>query len=611
MITQIVALTGSDTNIGDYLRSKGFNVAFGWKIGNTRVADGRSISPGTAGSQATALATANNILTEVSTHVPFERFGWTISECGFRGYTDGYQGFDPLNDGKYLGTAWYITGVISMMEALGTAGMTTGLETKLRGIMEGEVYGLVANWKEKLGWYTKGAIAGLPPEGGQPNTNQWIEPAASLINLTLYLGDKKFLPAYNLGVALLAESFNYENADGSFLEGFGYAQQSVSAMINTVNYTNAIGDSRLSGSGFLQNYWQWAQDNMLPGNHIINCSDNRGSQPPPYVMFYYWPSIIDGALAAGATALANVKYLYPPTLDRLLSGDQAIRYVAATKGITAALTMPNYKFYSDQQMTIWRTGRDKLSVIGNPYNIGLNTFGNTATAHYAIWAKGSSPKEGHKHTDQGQISVYQGYKVILMDCGIDYDESNQFLINPIDTLQQATGHNMMQVDAVDKRVPVNAPMTMTTLGATGGNITINGTCAYTNINNCTRNIIWGATAYNTPLTVTIFDNFNKTTGVTAGVEVYRFHTGNTTGISISGSGTSWSAAWDNVTMGFTSNFSISIGQTGFNDFTQLVASSIQGTTAATRVHKMLNISTLSTITSGNTFSLTTKLVVSP
>ena len=612
MITQTLALTQSDVGIGQWLRTAGLDLAFDWKVVNTRVANGRPISPGTAGSQATALATANNILTEVATHVPFERFGWTLSECEFKGYTDGYRGFEPVNDGKFSGTAWYIKGIIDMMTSLGTAGMTTGIETKLKGVLEGEVYGLVANWKENLGWYTKGQLTGLPPSAGQPNTNQWIDPAGALINLTLYLGDKKFLPAYNLGVALLAESFNYEHDDGSFLEGFGYAQQSVTPMINTANYAKASGDSRLTGSGFLQNYWQWAQDNMLPGNHIINCSDNRGGQAPDYVKVYYWPSIIEGALASGNTALANAKYLYPPVYAKVLKDEQAIRYIDATKGITAALTMPNYKFYSGQQMTVWRTGRDRPSEIGNPLDpIGSQTFGNTATPHYAIWAKGSSLKEGHKHTDQGQISVYQGYKVILMDCGIDYDASNPNLINPLDTLQQATGHNMMQVDAVDKSVPVNAPMTVTTLGATGGNLTINGTCAYTKINNCTRNIIWGATAYNTPLTVTISDTFNKTTGVTVGVEVYRFHTGNTNGISISGSGTGWTASWANVTMGFTSNFSIIIGQTGFNDFTQLVPTAIQGTTAATRVHKMLNISAGVTIAAGNTFSLTTTLIVSP
>jgi len=610
MITQIVALTGSDTNIGQWIRTKGFNLAFGWKVGDARVADGRSISPGSTTYQATILNNANTILSEISTHVPFERYGWTISACEFGGYTSAnFVGFEPINDGKYLGSAWYNNGVISMMHALGTAGMTTGLETKLRGLLEGEVYGLVENWKEKYGWYTKGQLTGMPVGSGQPNTNQWIEPCAALLNISLYLGTKKFLPSYNLGVALLAEAFHYEGDDGGFAEGFGYAQQTVGEMVNSINYMVATGDTRLVDPvkfPFLQNYWQWAIDCQLPGNYIINCQDNRGGQQADYTIGYYWPTILASALSyQGNTALANFKYLFPRSLPDL----QGLQYTIAAQGITAALTIPNYKFYPDKQQVIWRTGRDKPSVIGNPYDVGLSTFGNTATPHYAIWAKGSSVKEGHKHTDQAHISVYQGYKVILMDCGIDYNLTNPLLINPMDTLQQATGHNMMQVDAVDKSVVVYAPITVTTLGATGGNITINGTCAYTNINSCIRNIIWDANGFNNPLTVKIIDNFNKTKGVTAGLEVYRFHTGNTNGISITGSGTGWTAAWDNVTMGITSNFSITIGQTGFNDFTQLVASGTNIGNA--RVHKMLNISTLSTITAGVTFSLSTTLVVQP
>jgi alpha-tubulin suppressor-like RCC1 family protein len=609
IITRIAALTGSDTNIGQWIRTSGFNLAFGWKVGDARVADGRSISPGSTTSQATVLNNANTILSEIATHVPFERYGWTITDCDFNPNLLIYSGNEPINDGKYLGSAWYNNGVISMMHALGTAGMTTGLETKLRGLLEGEVYGLIENWVEKYGWYTKGQLTGMPVGSGQPNTNQWIEPAAALLNISLYLGDKKFLPSYNLGVALLAESFAYEGADGGFAEGFGYAQQTVGEMVNSVNYMVATGDTRLVDPvkfPFLQNYWQWAIDCQLPGNYIINCQDNRGGQQANYTIGYYWPSILASALSyQGNTALANFKYLFPTSLPDL----QGLQYTIAAQGITAALTIPNYKFYPDKQQVIWRTGRDKPSVIGNPYDVGLSTFGNTATPHYAIWAKGSSVKEGHKHTDQGHISVYQGYKVILMDCGIDYDETNPELINPIDTLQQATGHNMTQVNAVDKSVVINVPITVTTLGTTGGNITINGTSAYTNINSCTRNIIWGATGFNGPLNVTIFDNFNKTNGVTAGLEVYRLHTGNTDGISISGSGTGWTASWANITMGFTSNFNITVGQTGFNDFTQLVASGTNLGNA--RVHKMLNISTVNTITAGNTFSLTTTLVVSP
>jgi hypothetical protein len=609
MITQIVALTGSDTNIGQWIRTSGFNLAFGWKVGDARVADGRSISPGSTTYQATVLNNATTILNEISTHVPFERYGWTISDCDFNPNLLIYSGNEPVNDGKYLGSAWYNNGVISMMHALGTAGMTTGLQTKLRGLLEGEVYGLVANWESKYAWYTKGQLTGMPVGSGQPNTNQWIEPAAALLNIALYLGDKKFLPAYNLGVALLAESFAYEGADGGFAEGFGYAQQTVGEMVNSVNYMVATGDTRLVDPvkfPFLQNYWQWAIDCQLPGNYIINCQDNRGSQQADYTIGYYWPSILASVLSyQGNTALANFKYLFPRNLPDL----QGLQYTIAAQGITAALTIPNYKHYPDKQQVIWRTGRDKPSVIGNPYDIDLSTFGNTATPHYAIWAKGSSVKEGHKHTDQAHISVYQGYKVILMECGVDYDTTNPNLINSIDSLQQATGHNMMQVDAVDKSVVVYAPITVTTLGATSGNITINGTCAYTRINNCTRNIIWNANGFNNPLTVKISDTFNKTTGVTSGVEVYRFHTGNTDGISITGTGTAWTAAWDNVTMGFTSNISISIGQTGFNDFTQLVKS---GTNLGNpRVHKMLNISAGATIAAGNTFSLTTTLVVQP
>jgi|688.fasta_scaffold11457_7 Heparinase II/III-like protein. len=610
MITQIVALTGSDTNIGNWIRTSGFNLAFGWKVGDARVADGRSISPGSTTYQATVLNNANTILSEISTHVPFERYGWTISDCDFNPNLLIYSGNEPVNDGKYLGSAWYNNGVISMMHALGTAGMTTGLETKLRGLLEGEIYGLVANWESKYAWYTKGQLTGLPTGSGQPNTNQWIEPAAALLNISLYLGDKKFLPSYNLGVALLAESFAYEGADGGFAEGFGYAQQTVGEMVNSVNYMVATGDTRLVDPvkfPFLQNYWQWAIDSQLPGNYIINCQDNRGGQQADYTIGYYWPSILASVLSyQGNTALANFKYLFPRSLPDL----QGLQYTIAAQGITAALTIPNYKFYPDKQQVIWRTGRDKPSVIGNPYDaINSGTFGNTATPHYAIWAKGSSVKEGHKHTDQAHISVYQGYKVILMDCGVDYDTSNPLLINPMDTLMEATGHNMMQVDAVARSVVVAAPITVATLGATTGNITIDGTCAYTNINNCTRNIIWNSNGFNNPLTITISDNFNKTIGVTAGLEVYRFHTGNTNGISITGSGTGWTAAWDNVTMGITSNFSITIGQTGFNDFTQLVQS---GTNIGNpRVHKMLNISTVGLIPAGNTFSLTTKLIVTP
>ena len=95
---------------------------------------------------------------------------------------------------------------------------------------------------------------------------------------------------------------------------------------------------------------------------------------------------------------------------------------------------------------------------------------------------------------------------VLLPRGRAYD----FQFNPTNPQVSSPWHNVFYelcIDAVSKSVPVNAPMTVTTLGATGGNLTINGTCAYTNINNCTRNIIWDANGFNNPLTVKIIDNF--------------------------------------------------------------------------------------------------------
>jgi len=610
------ALTNSDTSMGNYTRTTAAQSAFGWKTVEERLKNGESISPGNTTSQAAALDYHNKLLVEKCSHIPFERIGWTIDGCQDTDISEPKNSY-PYNDGKYLGTPWNINGVINILSAIGTGGMTLGLETNIKSVLRQELYGLLENWVYQLGWYTKGQLTNMPANSGQPNTNQWIEPAASLVNVCLYLGDSTLLPAYNAAIALLGEALKYEHADGGFSEGFAYAQQTVSEMIDSINYTKASGDNRLSDLNmfpFPNNYWEWAIDCQLPGNYILNASDCRTNQQANYTITNYWPSIIQSALVSGNTAaLKNCKYLYPNPLSDLIG----IRYANAISGVTAELTIPNYSYYPDIQQVIWRTGRDKPSVIGNPFDVpGTPTFGNTAAPHYALWAKGSSVKEGHAHRDQGHFSVYQGYKVILMDCGIDYEASNQNLLIPGNTgtllqMQTAQGHNIMQIDGGaigGSYVPSNSPITVNSLGISGGNIDINTTSAYTKINNCTRNITWNTSnSYITPLSIKVTDSFNKTTGVTAGHEVYRLHTGNTTGLLITGTGSSWEVSWDDVTIGITSDRNISVGSTGFQNFTQLVKT---GTNLGNvRNHKMINISTVGSILAGTTFNMTTNIIV--
>ena len=178
-------------------------------------------------------------------------------------------------------------------------------------------------------------------------------------------------------------------------------------------------------------------------------------------------------------------------------------------------------------------------------------------------------------------------------------------------MQTAQGHNIMQIDGGDiggLYVPSNSPITVNSLGISGGNIDINTTSAYTKINNCTRNITWNTSnSYITPLSIKVTDSFNKTTGVTASHEVYRLHTGNTTGLLITGTGSSWEVSWDDVTIGITSDRNISVGSTGFQNFTQLVKT---GTNLENvRNHKMINISTVGPILAGTTFNMTTNIIV--
>ena len=595
------AFAQSDPSVGDYVRAKGHPLAVGYKIIQSRFDRGLTAGSANNTTQATLLTRCTDILTEINTHVPFQRNGWTIYNCT-----------DPiLKDGCYLGTPWYINGTINMLYDLQNL-VSTDLKNKIKDQLKSEVFGLVDNWKNRLAWYTKGQLTGLPTGAGQPNTNQWIEPAASLVNATLYLNDSNLLPAYNLGVSLLAETLNYGHADGAYFEGWSYAQQSMPEVFNTINYMAASGDTRLKNTTlypFTNNYWNWTIDYVLPGNAILNASDCRAQQLPSYAINNPLPSFSISAIASSdSLALPNVKYLYP----NALSTDYGIDYYQATKNLTGTLTIPNFKYYQNQQMVIWRTGRDR------PIDV-QNSLGSS---HFALWIKGSSTKEAHNHRDQGQISIYCGKRVILMDCGIDYYEENPILLQPMLKLQEATGHNIMQLDGQPiggNNVAVNAPITVTSLGATSGDITINTTGAYTKTTSCTRRVLWNKPAgavSSSPLNVRIIDNVTKTVGITTGTEIYRFHTGlsGTTGISptgpnltITGSGTSWVVGWTGTTMGITSNFPITLTQSYFNDFTQLV----NGDTSLTnpRVHKVLSINAAANIPANTNFSMTTGMTV--
>jgi hypothetical protein len=597
---EVSALSTVDAYVGSFMTQYiGEQLSTSYAAIQSRINRGLPVGSANATTQAALAQKMIDVANETKTHIPFQRWGWSsINTCTSPMFNDG---------NGYLSSNWY-TNATSNMLLFNGGTFSIQLQNSLKDQLRSEVYGLVENWTDRLPWYTSGllpeSVPGPNGNPGQYNTNQWIEPATGIIEGSLSHGGTYMLPAYNLGVALVAEALQYQHSDGCFLEGYGYAQQSAPPIFRTIITTSNIGDNRLKNDQlypFTKNAWKYMLDCILPGNAILNAQDNRNQQLQSYAFNGGPPSTQLAAMGSSDPyALKNMKYLFPTPLNEF----QGIRYYNAIRGVTAELTIPNYNFYDGGELVIWRSNRDIPSVVA----------AGGGTASFAIWAKGCSPKEGHWHRDQGQFSVYHGFNIILMDCGIDYNTDNPLLVNSIQSLQEVTGHNTLQVDArlMDTGAyRPNCPMTMSMLSATGGNVTIDIKDGYFNTNSATRNLSWykpTGPVESTPMSINVIDNFNKTNGVSSGVELYRYHTGNTIGLNIYGVGTSWSIVWGNASMSINTNRPVTIGQTGFTDFTQLVANYTLSTENP-RIHKMLNINAGTTLSAGSTFTMTTGITV--
>jgi hypothetical protein len=495
------------------------------------------------------------------------------------------------------------------------------LYNRLRDQLRAEVLNMIDDWKNNRAWYMKGHLGSNPCGSGRPNTNQWIEPVCALINASLFLisrfGQNDLKPAYNLGVCLLGFSIKNQFTDGGFAEGWGYASQCAPEIFYTIERMNATGDFRLRdvswSRGYVNNYWSWFIDHMLPGNYIANYSDCRAQQIASWATFTPYRDLPFSAEAADSSnkvlAYNNYTYLFPGN-----AGDiNGIKGYAGKKALTELgqgydvnnpiLSMPNFKHYTDTRVVFWRTGRAKPSEINN----------NTATSHFALWVKGGTLKDGHKNRDEGQFAIYCGKKPIILESGIDYDITTQ----QQEELADQRGHNILQIGAKSRSTLVDCPITVSTLNQTSGDVSINSSNSYnsSNIASCNRRVQWSHSGTVTdPLSVIVTDTVVFAAQVLATSEIFRFHTGRSTNssgstnpLTVSGSGTSWSISWPGVTVTISSNIAINIGSLFAMDFTQpppLGQSSINNP----RYHRFISIKPASNINPNTTFTLTTTIV---
>ncbi len=625
------ALSEHDTSCGQWIRTTGVQTAFAYRAVKTRIEYGGSIGTGVdivsgAAAQQQLLTDifdrCLDILREINKYTTgpngqgsyeMMRNGWTIDNCSD----------DPnVNDGPYLGTAWGINGLVRMLDLIGPAVQQADpvLYSKLGDQLRSEVLQMVDDWKNNRAWYMKGQLATNPCGSGRSNTNQWIEPVCALINASLFLIDKfgqtDLKPAYNMGACLLGFSVKNQFTDGGFAEGWGYAAQCAPEMFFTIERMNKSGDFRIRdavwSSGFVNNYWNWFTDHMLPGNYIANYSDCRKQQVDSWALSTPYRDLPSSSEACNNAnkiiAYNNFTFLFPGNAGSIdgincYSGKKALTLLNQGYNVNSPiLNMSNFKNYTDSRIVFWRTGRAKPSDIDS----------SSASSHFALWVKGGSLKDGHKHRDEGQFAIYCGKKSIILESGIDYD----IISADAEALADQRGHSILQIGAKAKSTLVNCPMTVSTLSQTNGDVSINLNDSYVSsvITSCSRRLQWSHSGTLTdPLSVTVTDSVVFAAAVISTQEIFRFHTGRSTNssgstnpLTVSGSGVSWNISWPGVTMTILSTIPIVVANGFAMDFTQLLPST-QSSINNPRYHRIISIKPVNNISANSSLILTTSI----
>ena len=460
------------------------------------------------------------ILHEVVKYKPFQRPGWSLG--------DDDRTLPPEGDGPNMATAWGIFAVVDILYILEDS-IPKELKEQLKNNLREEIYGVVKGWANKLPWYVQSRAV---------MTNQWTDPTTGLIKACLYLGESEFISAYNLGVENIAASLNASAGDGAFLEGVTYAQMSAGEMISVVDNIRLTGDRRLDKYPFVTKFWEWLLQMQMPGGFMVNCGDSNMGKLPPYSIKQPLSSMIDAVFASGnPSALETLKFAFPDS-DETLSG---LKYAAATSNVLSPIkwNLPLFAFFPSQQLLVWRSNyqppREQQTALG-------------------IWIKGGSLGErSHGHRDQGQVSMYFGNRVILMDCGTPQDYGNSDLET---RFTPAAGHNIMQVGEVQPRVQaVDAPLEIIKINENGGSVQLDLKNVYVSVIKCIRQIKWDLLGR-----MIINDLAEWKQPVLVGTEIYRFHTGSHVPAVISGTKNDWKVVWSGATMWLNSDEPISVDQ---------------------------------------------------
>jgi len=389
-----------------------------------------------------------------------------------------------------------IRAIADTLELMPDGSLEPDLIAGLEELLRAEIETISEDWELERGWFRRGS--------GRPQTNQWVLPTEGLVRACLVLGNKHFPVEYELGVTNLLRALDIQGSKGEFNEGISYALMTVDSMLSAARAMAVLGDTRAIEHPFLKGFPNWAVQHLQPGRMRINAFDSGRARTARS------DGSMRGLLSSLAVFTDNPAARW--ALEHVYDGPaQTLVGLLARTVPVPDKAPPLYAFYDGPARRVnWR-----------------DSWADNATG---VWVRGGHSLDAHDHYDRGHVNYIVGGQPLLIESGTpSYDNPNIHIL-----YSTVIGHNVLDVEGIEPKKAI-APITVSRLNRTGGDITVEPTACYPGLESWERRVTWDT------LELRIEDRV--ITGGDESAMTFRWHIGTYREVVVTGEGDTWNAEW--------------------------------------------------------------------
>jgi hypothetical protein len=432
-------------------------------------------------------------LREMTRWSPMQRMGWTKFEPGAP---------LPADDGNsWLATGMGVRAITDALEILGDDPLIAEVRPALLELLRKEIDHVSRDWADRRPWFV---------QQRNTRTNQWMLPTEGLIRACLVIGPSEVPVAYELGVANLFAALDSFGPAGEFDEGLAYATMTVQSALSAARAMAAAGDLRAIAHPFIAKHPSWYVQHFQPARRVINAFDCVGVSVARRDDLDYREHLALLALSTGSPdATWALRTLFDPAEAR-----SPTALLASTIRLPADFTAPApFAAYARATRVNWRS-----------------SWADEATG---IWVRGGHKEDFHDHNDRGHVNFILRGRPVLIEQGMvhyGHDHYSRFA--------GPDGHNLLQL--VGRAVThAAAPLTVRTLAADGGDITVDATAGHRRLERWHRHVKWQADA------LEVIDEVKVREDRVDQMQ-FTWHTGAQAPVKLTGTGMHWRAAWSDA-----------------------------------------------------------------